>query len=212
MVFGAYLKQSIQKRGYSYRQLSILADIDHTYISKIVNGKMGPPSPEILKKLSKPLGVSYEELMEKAGYIDLPKRTEIDYSETSSNNRMAKVPVLGNITADKPLYYEQHICGYQYIAEDEARYGEYFYLRVTGDSMIGSRIHPGDLVYVRKQNDVDNGDIALLLSGDEVSLKRVFKAEGKIILQPDNPKYEPTIVVNEEIKIIGKVIHVKFDV
>lgn len=212
MSFGTYLKQAIQKRGYSYRQVSILADIDHTYISKIVNGKMGPPSPEILKKLSKPLGVSYEELMEKAGYIDLPKRTETDFSQSLIINRMAKVPVLGNITADKPLYSEQHICGYQYIAEDEAKYGDYFYLRVTGDSMTGSRIHPGDIVYIRKQKNVENGDIALLFCGNEVCLKRVFKAEGKIILQPDNPKYEPTIVSDDEVKIIGKVIHVRFDV
>lgn len=212
MSFGAYLKQAIEKRGCSYRQLSILADIDHTYISKIVNGKMGPPSPEILKKLSKPLGVSYEELMEKAGYINLPNRPDANSSQTFTASRMAKVPVLGNITADKPLYSEQHICGYQYIAEDDAKYGEYFYLRVTSDSMTGSRIHPGDLVYVRKQKNIENGDIVLLLSGNEVSLKRVFRAEGKIILQPDNPKYEPVIVDDDDIKVLGKVIHVRFDV
>lgn len=69
MVFGQYLKEIINKRGYSYRQLAMLADIDHTYISKIVNGKTGTPSPEILKKLSRPLGVPYQELMAAAGYL-----------------------------------------------------------------------------------------------------------------------------------------------
>lgn len=74
MEFGVYLKKLIEKRGYSYRQLAMIADIDHTYISKIVNGKMGPPSPEILKKLWRPLGVSYEDLMKAAGH--LPENTK----------------------------------------------------------------------------------------------------------------------------------------
>jgi len=69
MDFGSYLKSLIGKRGYSYRKLATLADIDHTYISKIVVGKMGPPSPEILKKLAGPLGVPYETLMNAAGYL-----------------------------------------------------------------------------------------------------------------------------------------------
>lgn len=77
MDFGQYLKELISKRGYSYRQLAMLADIDHTYISKIANGKTGIPSPEILKKLSRPLGVPYEELLKSAGY--LPEKKEVNY-------------------------------------------------------------------------------------------------------------------------------------
>lgn len=69
MDFGVYLKSLIEKRGYSYRKLATLSDIDHTYISKIVVGKMGPPSPEILRKLAGPLAVSYEDLMNAAGYL-----------------------------------------------------------------------------------------------------------------------------------------------
>lgn len=69
MEFGGYLKNLIEIRGYSYRKLAMLADVDHTYISKIVNNKMGPPSPEILQRMAKPLGITYEELMKAAGYL-----------------------------------------------------------------------------------------------------------------------------------------------
>ncbi|WP_425805260.1 helix-turn-helix domain-containing protein [Desulfitobacterium sp. Sab5] len=76
MEFGEYLRNLIENRGYSYRKLAMLADIDHTYISKIVNGKMGPPSPDILQKMAKPLGISYEELMKAAGYLDKDKNKD----------------------------------------------------------------------------------------------------------------------------------------
>ncbi|SHH09095.1 helix-turn-helix domain-containing protein [Desulfosporosinus lacus] len=69
MDFADYLSNLIKNKKYSYRQLAMLADIDHSYISKMINGKAGIPSPDILKKLAKPLGISYEELMKAAGYL-----------------------------------------------------------------------------------------------------------------------------------------------
>ena len=71
MTFSEYLKSKIKERSFSYRKLAYLAGVDHTYISKIINGKIaGPPSPDIIRKLSKPLGVPYEDMMIAAGYID----------------------------------------------------------------------------------------------------------------------------------------------
>ncbi len=210
MGFGIYLKGLIDKRGYSYRQLGMLSGINHTYISKIVSEKMGPPSPEILKKLSKPLEVPYEELMEMADYIDIKTTYKTEPVQMVSEEKIAKVPIYGVIQSGEPHYSAAEIEGYEYIAEKEVRYGEYFYLRITEDSMLGSRIYPGDLVYVRKQKNIENGDIAVVLVGEKATLRRVFKADGKVILQPDNPKYEPQIYTEGDIKILGKVLHVKF--
>jgi len=82
---------------------------------------------------------------------------------------------------------------------------------VTGDSMSGSRIQPGDKVLVRKQDYLDNGQIAVVLVNDEeATLKRVKHIDEAIILYPDNPKYQPQIYRTEEVKILGRVVEVKF--
>ncbi|MHB8916658.1 MAG: helix-turn-helix domain-containing protein [Desulfocucumaceae bacterium] len=69
MEFSSYLKEMIKKRGYSYRRLGGLSGVNHTYISKICKGSSGTPSPEILRKLSVPLCIPYEELLKAAGYL-----------------------------------------------------------------------------------------------------------------------------------------------
>lgn len=92
-----------------------------------------------------------------------------------------------------------------------------FCLRAQGDSMIDARIHDGDIVYVRKQEAVDNGEVAVVLIGDEATLKRVYyyPDKQKLLLQPANPKYEPFIYVGDEldqIRILGKAVAFQSDV
>ena len=77
--------------------------------------------------------------------------------------------------------------------------------------MIGARIYDGDLVFIREQYTVDNGEIAAVIINDEATLKRVYyyPEEAKIILSPENPKYAPLVYINEElnsIKILGKAV------
>lgn len=125
--------------------------------------------------------------------------------------KTTRVPVLGTIRAGYPMLVQENIEGYETVDSNETRGGQYFYLRVKGDSMIGSRIHDNDLVYVRKQEEVENGEIAVVLvNGDEATLKRVYYQNGSVILQPDNPKYAPTVIKKGDVKIVGKVQHVKF--
>ena len=75
--------------------------------------------------------------------------------------------------------------------------------------MIGARIHDGDIVYIRQQPDVENGEIAAVMIEDEATLKRVYKKGSSVILQPENPAYEPLVFVREEInqiRILGKAV------
>ena len=75
--------------------------------------------------------------------------------------------------------------------------------------MINARINDGDIVYIRKQEQVDNGEIAAVLIDNEATLKRVYVYSNKVVLQPENPKYEPFVYVGEEmneIRIIGKAV------
>lgn len=95
------------------------------------------------------------------------------------------------------------------VPPDEA--GDCFFWRVQGDSMTGARIHPGDLVLVRRQGEVEDGEIALVLLHGKPTLQRLYRANGRWLLQPDNPNERPVLASQEQVKLIGKVIHVQFN-
>lgn len=122
-----------------------------------------------------------------------------------------KVPVLGRIAAGTPILSQENIEDYEYVNEKSK---VDFCLRVNGDSMINARIYDGDIVYIRQQPDVENGEIAAIrIDGEEVTLKRVYKYPGTIILRPENSKYEEIVFNKKDFKqidIIGKCVAVKF--
>lgn len=123
-------------------------------------------------------------------------------------------PILGYVKAGYDLFASENLLGYEEVTMKEAKQGDY-YLKVQGDSMIGSRIYDGDLVYVQSCSDVDSGDIGVvLLDQSEVTIKKVIKNDHSIILMATNPKYEPKIYEYDELEkgalqIIGRVLHSK---
>lgn len=123
-----------------------------------------------------------------------------------------KVPLLGTIAAGIPILAEENFDGY--IELHDSVHAD-FCLRIRGDSMINARIYDGDIVFIRQQPDVDNGEIAAVLLDDDATLKRVFKQPGGIILQAENPAYAP-ITVNGHAgincRIIGKAVAFLSDV
>ena len=125
-----------------------------------------------------------------------------------TNFKTKRVPLLGSVACGEPIFAQEEYG--EYIRTDEAVDCD-FALRAQGDSMIGARIHDGDLVYVKQQEMVNNGDIAVVLIGDEVTLKRVqyHRNKNRLVLYPENPAYEPLIYVDEEldeIRILGKAV------
>ena len=120
--------------------------------------------------------------------------------------RMVKKPRLGAIACGEPILAEENIEDYDNVPEDIKCD---FTLLCKGDSMINARINDGDIVYIRQQDTVENGEIAAVLIEDEATLKRIFKYDDKLVLQPENSKYEPFIYIKEEvnkIRIIGKAV------
>ena len=118
---------------------------------------------------------------------------------------MATVPIVGRIACGTPILAEQNIEGSACVP---ARWRATFSLVCKGDSMLPS-IKDGDLVAIRQQPMVENGEIAAVQIGDEATLKRVYLKKSQIILQPENPEYEPIVLFGEEIndvKIIGKAV------
>jgi repressor LexA len=119
-----------------------------------------------------------------------------------------RLPLVGEIAAGGPLLAEQNVEGYIAVPEPLARGGEEFLLRVKGDSMINAGILEGDLVVVRRQQDARNGDIVVALAGadetaDEATVKRFFKENGRIRLQPENDALEP--IYTDYVEVLGKV-------
>lgn len=127
----------------------------------------------VLEPLAKVLGVSPAYLM---GW-------EEDLSPS-----FKKVPLLGEIAAGEPIYAFEEYGTYVEVNGDAPID---FCLRVKGDSMIDARIHEGDLVFVRKQCMVENGEIAVVLIDGEATLKRFYRNENGVILKPENAKYQP---------------------
>ena len=123
-----------------------------------------------------------------------------------------KVPLLGTIAAGVPIYADENFDGYRECTED---IDADFCLKIQGDSMIGARINDGDIVFIKKQPDVDNGEIAAVLIENEATLKRVYKEKDSLILQAENPKYAPIVYTAEsyvECRILGKAVAFQSDI
>ena len=122
--------------------------------------------------------------------------------------RRRRVPLLGHIACGEPVFAEEEFCGY---GLEGGEVDADFCLHAKGDSMIGARIHDGDIVFVRRQETVENGEIAVVIIDDEATLKRVYyDREGeKLILTPENPRYAPLSFEGSElasVKILGKAV------
>lgn len=119
---------------------------------------------------------------------------------------MRKIPLLGVIACGAPILADEHIEDYvdipKHVAAD-------FALTCKGDSMINARIFDGDVVYIRQQETVENGEIAAVLIDGEATLKRVRIYNDRIILEPSNPLFDPMVFRGEEmnnVHILGKAI------
>ncbi len=202
--FAERLEHALQNRGVKPAELSRKTGIPEGTISQYRKGAYVPKQNK-LDKISKALNVSIDWLM---GY---------DVSMNSSREESKKgkwIPVLGLVRAGIPMDAVEYIIDYEEISEDMARQGEFFALQIKGDSM-EPKISEGDVVIVRKQPDIESGEIAIVLvNGDEATIKKVQKFDGGINLIPSNPAYEVRTYTNAQIEslpvqILGKVVELR---
>ena len=122
-----------------------------------------------------------------------------------------RLPLVGEIAAGGPLLAEENIEDYMGVPEPLARGGEEFVLRVKGESMVNAGILDGDYVVVERRQDAENGEIVVALASDdeaadEATVKRFFREDGRVRLQPENDELEP--IYARHVQILGKVIGV----
>lgn len=135
-------------------------------------------------------------------------------TRTTTSKKVFQIPVLGDVRAGYPMEAVENIIDYEEIDEETARRGEFFALRIKGDSM-EPKFSEGDVVIVRKQETADSGDIVVaLVNGDSATIKKLKRHQNGITLMPTNPTYEPMYYSNEEIMqlpvtILGKVVELR---
>ena len=156
--------------------------------------------------------------LERAGFLKRdptkPRALELrreTKGEPVRDDEVRRLPLVGQIAAGGPLLAEQNVEDYVAVPEPLSRGGEEFLLRVKGDSMIQAGILDGDFVVVRRQQTAQNGDIVAALAGedesaDEATVKRFFREDGRIRLQPENDALEPIFAGHVQIR--GKVVGV----
>lgn len=181
-----YIKHSIQSRGYppSVREIGEAVGLKssstvHNYLCKLEEKGLLRRDPT------------------------KPRAMEVLDDDKESFREMVMVPVLGRVAAGIPLLAVENREDMFPMPVDFAGRGEFFMLRVKGNSMVEAGILEGDLVLVRQQPSVDNGDIAVALLDDEATIKRFFREDGHIRLQPENYQLSPIIV--NDVTVLGKV-------
>lgn len=149
--------------------------------------------------------------LEKRGYIrrdpTKPRAIEIcDDNFQMLRTETASLPVVGRVAAGEPILAEQNIESYFPVPAEYVPRGESFVLKVHGTSMINAGIMDGDYIFVNSCRNAENGEIIVALIDDSATVKRFYKEDGHIRLQPENDEMEPIIV--ENCQILGKVFGV----
>ena len=213
MAFADTLKRLRLSKGLTQEELANGTGLAKSSISMYESGRR-KPSFEVLEAFADFFNVDMNTLWETRPMEQSPAPASGDLPDLPNifPIRTKKVPLLGTIAAGVPIYADENFDGYRECTED---IDADFCLKIQGDSMIGARINDGDIVFIKKQSDVDNGEIAAVLIEDEATLKRVYKEKESLILQAENPKYAPLVCTAEsyvECRIMGKAIAFQSDV
>ncbi|MFP3881376.1 MAG: transcriptional repressor LexA [Actinomycetota bacterium] len=190
-----YIRDIVADRGYppSVREIGEAVGLSspssvHAQLNSLVKAgliKKDPSKPRAIVIVDEPATV-----------------TEID------DRRMRDVPILGRIAAGTPILAAEHIDEVMPLPTELVGDGPVFLLEVKGDSMVDAGIHEGDLVAIHKQSDARDGEIvACLIDGEEATVKRLQRRDGKVYLHSENPAYEP-MVFSDGVELIGRVVSV----
>lgn len=197
MNIGALIRKLRTEHGYSQEELGSMLGVQRAAVQKWECGAVKNLKRETIKKLSE--------------IFHTPPSSFIDDDYLSYNNiitfpKMNRIPLVGTIACGTPVLATENLDGEVTVPEDISAD---FALRCKGDSMIDARIHNGDIVYIRQQPTVENGEIAAVLIGEEATLKRVYISNNTITLVACNSKYQPFVYTGEQlnqIRILGKAV------
>lgn len=200
-----------KRKGLSQQELAKNLKISRSSIGMYETGKR-EPDLETLELFADFYNVDMNTLTGKQPIKEINGEMPSNVSPIDMTH-LKRIPILGRIAAGTPIYAEENIEGYTFT--DLNGGAEYFALRVRGDSMNAARINDGDLVIIRRQDIVENGEIAAVMINDQDATLKRFSREGDIVtLMPQsmNPEYKPFIynLKDTPVKILGRVVKVEF--
>ena len=212
--FSRRLRMALEMNNLTQAELCEKTKIPKSAISQYLSGEFKPKQNRT-HLIAKTLNVSEAWLM---GYdVDI-KRADTDITDDIINAydnilpiTTKRIPLLGEIACGEPIYANEE---HEYFVDASTDIQADFALRAKGDSMINARINDGDIVFIRKQEDVDDGEIAAVIIDDEVTLKRVYKQIDGVMLVAENPKYKPFVYTSHDsvtINILGKAVAFQSD-
>ena len=196
------------ENGLTTDVLSQLSGVPKGTLNKLLNGETKNPTGTTLKKIADALNCPVEIFYGQGGEYGILQQAGIGFIRNMQDilpvQRRA-IPMLGEIAAGTPIYADENA---EILFCDDSIHCD-FALTVRGDSMIDARIHDGDIVFIRAQEDVDDGEIAAVVLNDEATLKRVYHMKNGLQLLSANPKYAPMVFTLDEcdsIRILGKAV------
>lgn len=199
MDVGEYIKRLRINNGYSQEELGKLLGVKRAAVQKWESGMVQNLKRDTVKKMSEIFSVS------PSSFIDP------DFKSNTDNGiipvTIKTIPLFAEISCGEPIYSNEDIKCYVPVGEIiEAD----FCVIANGDSMTGARINDGDIVFIKKVNEIQNGEIAAVwVDGDGALLKRIYIQDGVMSLVSENPKYPPRIYSAEraqEVRLLGKAI------
>ena len=194
-LFGNRLLESMRDNNDTTYSLAEYLHLSPSAISRYTTGDMAPKIPTV-QAIAGKYGIRPSWLMGIEGENKYPQTEE----------KAKRIPIVGSIAAGLPLLAQENIEGFEYVPDN---LDVDFCLRVKGDSMMNARILDGDLVFIRKQQEVENGEIAAVLIDQDTTLKRFYQTNGMVILRSENPNYPEMIYTKKDMKevsILGKAV------
>jgi repressor LexA len=193
---GKRIRQKRIENNLTLKELGDKIGVASSTILRYEKGKINNIKLPVIESIANALNVNPSWLVLKSDSPEIhePKKNEIK-----------RIPILGTIAAGLPILAEENIEDYFYI--DKSIKAD-FALRIKGDSMLGAGIFPNDIVFIKKQETLENGEIGAVLIEDEATLKKFYRNNGTVVLQPENDKYQPIILTNGNVKILGKLVAV----
>ena len=184
------IKRTIEEKGYSVRQFSKEIDMPYTTLVTMLQNGINKSSLANVSKVTRALDLPINNFLENNYYIE-------------EERDIRNIPLIGRIAAGLPILAEENIEDYFAI---DSRIKADFCLRVKGDSMVDLGINNDDIVFIKRQASLENGEIGAVLIDDEATLKTFYKNGNAIILQPANKNYEPMVYTSGNIRILGKLV------
>lgn len=205
---GEIIKELREKKNLTQEQLGNILGVKKSAIAKYESGRVTNLKRATIEKMSELFNVSPSYIM---GMEDANDTTDMYSKYGLRPVKRIRVPLLGSVSCGVPKFADEDLSTY---VDLDADINADFCLQANGDSMINASIYDGDYVFIKKQNTVNNGEIAVVVIDDEATLKRVqyFPEKSLLILKAENPAYKDLLYMDEDlnlITILGKAVYVQ---